>query len=107
MQSLPAALRQAISLEFSMRAIEGGPGSGRYIVSSTDPGKLSQFIQYSNQDPSLQLIDTLGPVSAPHTAVYEMAHAKAAELQQVFARSGDLKIEPDQPLSMFGLCRPI
>ena len=86
-----------------MRAIEGGPGSGRYIVSCHDPGKLDQFIQSSYQDPSLQLIDTMGPAGAPHTAVYEMAHAKAAELQQAFTQSGDLKIEPDQPLSMFGI----
>lgn len=86
-----------------MRAIEGGPGSGRYIVSCHDSGKLDQFIQSSYQDPSLQLIDTMGPVGAPHTAVYEMAHAKAAELQRAFTQSGDLKIEPDQPLSMFGI----
>ncbi|MEK0429064.1 MAG: hypothetical protein RL001_1591 [Pseudomonadota bacterium] len=86
-----------------MRAIEGGPGSGRYIVSSVDTGKLSQFIQSSYQDPGLQLIDTLGPIGAPHTAVYDMAHAKAAELQRRFTQSGDLKIEPDQPLSMFGI----
>lgn len=86
-----------------MRAIEDGPGSGRYIVSCNDPGKLSQFIQSSYQDPSLQLIDTMGPVGAPHTAVYEMAHAKAAELQRLFTQSGELRIEPDQPLSMFGM----
>ena len=86
-----------------MRAIEGGPGSGRYIVSSVDTGKLSQFIRSSSQDPSLQLIDTLGPISAPHTAVYDMAHVKAAELQRLFRQSGDLKIEPDQPLSMFDI----
>jgi hypothetical protein len=96
-------MRQAISLEISMRAIEGRPGSCRYIVSSVDAGKLSQFIRSSDQDPSLQLIDTLGPISAPHTAVYDMAHAKAAELQRLFTQSGDLKIEPDQPLSMFGI----
>ena len=92
-----------MSLEFSMRSIEDGPGSGRYMVSCQDPGKLSQFIQSSHQDPSLQLIDTLGPLGAPHTAVYEMAHTKAAELQRVFTQAGDLKIEPDQPLSMFGI----
>jgi hypothetical protein len=32
-----------------------------------------------------------------------MAHAKAAELQERFTHSGGLKIEPDQPLSMFGM----
>jgi hypothetical protein len=86
-----------------MHAIEGGPGSGRYIVSGNDPDRLSQFIQSGYQDPALQLIDTMGPVGAPHTAVYEMAHAKAAELQRLFMQSGELKIEPDQPLSMFGM----
>ena len=96
-------MRQAISLEISMRAIEGRPGSGRYIVSSVDTGKLSQFIQSSYQDTGLKLIDTLGPIGAPHTAVYDMAHDKAAELQRRFTQSGDLTIEPDQPLSMFGI----
>ena len=86
-----------------MHAFEGGPDSGRYLISCNDPGKLSQFIQSSHQDPSLQLIDTLGPIDTPHTAVYEMAHAKAAELQERFTHSGGLKIEPDQPLSMFGM----
>ena len=86
-----------------MRAIEGGPGSGRYIVSCKDPGKLGQFIQSSYQDPALQLIDTMGPVGAPHTAVYEMAHTKAADLQRLFSQAGELTIEPDQPLSMFGM----
>ena len=100
---MPAALRQAISPELFMRSIEGGPGSGRYIVSCNEPDKLSQFIQASYQDPSLQLIDTMGPTGAPHTAVYEMAHSKAAELQRLFTQSGALKIEPDQPLSMFGM----
>ena len=85
-----------------MHAIEGGPGSGRYLVSCADPGKLAQFIQASQHDPTLQLIDTLGPLNAPHTAVYEMAHAKAADLQRLFNQAGELRIEPDQPLSMFG-----
>jgi len=95
-------MRWAISLDIAMRTIEGGPGSGRYLISAADTGKLSQFIRSSDLDPGLQLIDTLGPVSAPHTAVYDMAHTKAAELQRLFAQSADLKIEPDQPLSMFG-----
>ncbi len=85
-----------------MRSIDSGPGSGRYLVSCGDPGKLNAFIQNSYQDPALQLIDTMGPTGAPHTAVYEMAHAKAAELQRLFLHTGELKIEPDQPLSMFG-----
>lgn len=85
-----------------MRPIENGPGSGRYLVSCSNPGKLNEFIENSYQDPSLQLIDTMGPSGAPHTAVYEMSHSKAADLQRLFIHSGELKIEPDQPLSMFG-----
>ena len=85
-----------------MQAIEGGPGSGRYLVSCPNPGKLNEFIHASHQDPTLQLLDTIGPLGAPHTAVYEMAHAKAADLQRHFSTAGELKIEPDQPLSMFG-----
>jgi hypothetical protein len=84
-----------------MRTIEGGPGSGRYLISCGNSGMLSEFIHNSYKDPGLQLIDTMGPVGAPHTAVYEMAHQRASELQHLFSQSGELKIEPDQPLSMF------
>ncbi len=50
----------------------------------------------------MQLLHTIGPAHAPHTAVYDMAHDTAAQLSQRFTASGEMRIEPDQPLSMFG-----
>ncbi len=85
-----------------MATIHGGPGRGRYLVSCADGARLANFVAESHADPELQLLDTIGPHGAPHTAVFDMAHATAAELERRFATSGDMKIEPDQPLSMFG-----
>ena len=85
-----------------MPILQGGPGRGRYLVSSADTTKLSDFVTEAAGMPDLQLLNTIGPQGAPHTAVYEMTHATAALLSQRFALNGDMKIEPDQPLSMFG-----
>lgn len=85
-----------------MPVIQGGPGRGRYLVSCTDSGRLSRFVTDARSNPDLRLLDTLGPADAPHTAVYEMAHEMAAQLQKHFAASGDMHIEPDRPLSLFG-----
>ncbi len=84
-----------------MPVIQGGPGRGRYLVSCTDSGKLSHFVAEARADPGLRLLDMLGPPAAPHTAIYDMAHDTAASLQQRFAAGGDLRIEPDRPLSLF------
>ncbi len=85
-----------------MPVIQRGPGRGRYLVSCTDSARLSRFVADARADPDLRLLDTLGPPGAPHTAVYDMAHDSAARLQQSFAASGELRIEPDRPLSLFG-----
>ena len=85
-----------------MPIIHGGPGRGRYLVSCGDSAKLTGFVAEAARMPDLTLLDTLGPSGAPHTAVFDMAHATAAQLAQRFAASGDMKIEPDQPLSLFG-----
>ncbi len=85
-----------------MATIQGGPGRGRYLVSCNDSAKLARFVSDSHADPELQLIETIGPRDAPHTAVFDMAHAIAVQLEHRFAASGDMKIEPDQPLSLFG-----
>ena len=61
-----------------MKALEENTGSGRYLISCLNPDKLNEFISSGYQDPTLQLIDTVGPVGLPHTAVYEMSHSKAA-----------------------------
>jgi hypothetical protein len=85
-----------------MPFIQGGPGRGRYLISGADSNRLAHFVSEASTNPDLQLLDTLGPPGAPHTAVYDMAHDMAAQLQKNFAASGDLNIEPDQPLSLFG-----
>ena len=85
-----------------MPVIQGGPGRGRYLVSCNDSGKLSDFVSGASANPDLRLLDKLGPAGAPHTAVFDMSHDTAVQLQRHFAAGGDLKIEPDQPLSMFG-----
>ncbi len=84
-----------------MPLIQGRPGRGRYLISCGDTRQLGDFMSGHRSDPDLQLLDTVGPPDAPHTAVFDMSHAKAAELQTRFAVGGDLKIEPDQPLSLF------
>lgn len=85
-----------------MPVIQAGPGRGRYLVSCVDSDKLSRFVAEARGNPDLQLLDTVGPPGAPHTAVYDMAHDMAAQLQKNFAASGELNIEPDRPLSLFG-----
>ena len=89
-----------------MPVIQGGPGRGRYLVSCPDSGKLTDFVTGASGNPDLRLLDTVGPPGAPHTAVFDMSHDKAAELQRHFAAAGELKIEPDQPLSLFGDASP-
>ena len=85
-----------------MSTIQGGPGRGRYLIIANDNLRLRRFVDDAHKDPELDLIETIGPNDAPHTAVYEMAHNKAATLQQGFQVEGALKIEPDKPLSLFG-----
>ena len=85
-----------------MSTIQGGPGRGRYLIIANDNRRLRRFVDDAHKDPDLDLIETIGPNDAPHTAVYEMAHNKAAALQQDFQAEGTLKIEPDKPLSLFG-----
>ncbi len=85
-----------------MPIIQGRPGRGRYLVSSADSARLASFIAEAGTLPGMQLLHTIGPAHAPHTAVYDMAHDTAAQLSQRFTASGEMRIEPDQPLSMFG-----
>lgn len=85
-----------------MSTLEGGPGRGRYLIIADDSHRLQGFIVEARNDPELHLIETIGPASAPHTAVFDMAHNKAVALQQGFHAEGALKIEPDRPLSLFG-----
>ncbi len=84
-----------------MQALKGGPGRGRYLVSGGDSDKLIEFIDQASEDPSVSLLDTIGPQQSPHTAVFDMPHDTAAALAQRFKNDGSLKIEPDSPLSLF------
>ena len=84
-----------------MPLIQSVPGRGRYLISSMSTEKLSAFLSEISAHPELQLLDKLGPSEAPHTAVLEMPHTQAAQLQQRFAALGELNIEPDQRLKMF------
>ncbi len=84
-----------------MQVIEGGPGRGHYLVSSSDSKQLSDFIARAVNDAALKLIQVMGPEDAPHTALFDMPHDSAANLARSFQQAGHLKIEPDRPLSMF------
>lgn len=85
-----------------MTTPQEGPDHGRYLIIANDSHRLQRFIADARKDPELRLIDTIGPTDAPHTAVCDMAHKKAAALRQDFQVEGKLKIEPDRPLSLFG-----
>ncbi len=73
----------------------------RYIIRAMEIKPLADFINEVNEDPAMQLLDTIGPVGQPHTAVVEMSYDKAISLEQRFRTSNKLKIEPDRPLSLF------
>ena len=77
--------------------------SNRYLVSADEPSALTQVIDNLRADPSVELLDTIGPPQAPHTAVVNMNDEQAAGLRRKFgAAVPGLLIEPDQPLSPLG-----
>ena len=75
------------------------PSRRRYLVSAANPGALAVVANGLRADPSVQLLDALGPQDAPHTLVVNMSDAQAEELRQRYAGSKDIHIERDQPLS--------
>jgi hypothetical protein len=75
--------------------------AGHFIIRSSDPAALADFIDEVSIDPELGLIDQIGPIGQPHTVVVAMSNAKAAALEQRFKQASPLKIEPDRPLSLF------
>lgn len=80
-----------------------GQESGRYIVRSEQPGTLAGFLDGIAGDADIEVVDLIGPVGAPHTAVVSMPREKAVALEQGFRSSNQLiTIEPDRPLSLFG-----
>lgn len=86
-----------------MSSTPTGQESGRYIVRSEDPGTLAGFLDSVADEPGIEVVDLIGPVGAPHTAVVAMPREKAIALEQRFRASNQLiTIEPDRPLSLFG-----
>lgn len=78
------------------------PDRGRYIIRSDDARQLAEFISDVRQDPTMELLDTIGPANQPHMVVVAMSHDQARSLELRFSKSNQLKIEPDRPLSLFG-----
>jgi hypothetical protein len=85
----------------TMQINQGGRGRGRYLVTCKDSEVLVEFIEQSSDDASLSLLDTLGPIENPHTALFDMPHETAASLSREFKHQGDLRIEPDLPAKVF------
>lgn len=78
------------------------PVRSRYLIIANDGQRLQRFIAELQRDKEVQLLDTLGPTNMPHTLICAMTHEKAAALAENFQAEGALRIEPDQPLSLFG-----
>ena len=77
------------------------PEKARYIIRSEDAKQLAELIDKIAQDPSIDLLDVIGPAGNPHTAVAAMPHDKARALEHDFSASKKMFIEPDRPLSLF------
>lgn len=78
-----------------------GRPSGRYIVrAATEGGALGAFIDSLGANPAIRLVETIGPgAGPPHTVVVETDPDTAEQLRQ--HHQHQLRIEPDQPLSLF------
>jgi len=77
-------------------------GGARHIIRAADSGLLAELIRRIEADPSVQLLDVIGPVDAPHTVVAAMSPDTAAAFEMQFRASNQFTIEPDRPLSLFG-----
>lgn len=80
----------------------------RYIVHAGRAAQLADFLAQATDDADIVVLDLIGPVEAPHTAVLELDLPTAQRLQQQFRTSGappdeQLTIEPDRPLSLFDI----
>ncbi|NEX62503.1 hypothetical protein [Noviherbaspirillum galbum] len=85
-----------------MTTAESITGSGRYIIRSDDVQRLNQVAQAAAIDPSMSLVDAIGPAGQPHTLVIDMPHETAASLVRQFRDAQPrVIIEPDRPLSLF------
>lgn len=73
----------------------------RFIVRARHEGAtLTDFLATLHDDPTLEVVDTIGPPDQPHTAVLEVAPELASDFEQRFRNSPHLMIERDRPLSL-------
>ena len=57
----------------------------RYLITSQDPQRLAEAIRIVKADPTMELLDEIGPANQPHTLVVGMGDEQAAALKQRFA----------------------
>ncbi|WP_373987893.1 hypothetical protein [Duganella sp. BuS-21] len=86
-------------------ATEPLPDKARFLIHAASGAPLTDFLAVAAIDPGINVVDVIGPRDRPHTAVVEISHDKALQLEQHFRVTGtpshQLTIEPDRPLSMF------
>ncbi|MFL6657077.1 MAG: hypothetical protein ACJ8GW_03305 [Massilia sp.] len=74
----------------------------RYIVRAPGNGStLADFLTIIQNDPTLELLDTIGPAGMPHTAVVGVDPEQASAFEQRVRNLQHLMIEQDRPLSLF------
>jgi hypothetical protein len=73
----------------------------RFIVRARHEGDtLAEFLAMVENDPALEVVDTIGPAGRPHTAVVATSAADAATFEQRFNHLDHLIVERDRPLSL-------
>ncbi|HEY0064017.1 MAG TPA: hypothetical protein VGC21_18010 [Telluria sp.] len=73
----------------------------RFIVRARQEGAtLTEFLNTLQDDPHLEVLDTIGPANAPHTAVLAVEPDRVGDFEQRFLHSPTLMIERDRPLSL-------
>src|SRR6266851_254471 len=77
----------------------------RYLITSQDPQRLAEAIRIVKADPTMELLDEIGPANQPHTLVVGMGDEQAAALKQRFA--GQLIVEQDRPVTLFNQPRGV
>ena len=73
----------------------------RIVRARGDKSTLADVLSTLANDPSLELVDTIGPAHSPHTAVVAVPADLAPSFEQRFRNSQQLMIERDRPLSLF------
>ncbi len=74
----------------------------RFIVRARQEGAtLTEFLATIRSDPRLEVVDTIGPATGPHTAVVATDAANAPSFEQRFSNAQHWMIERDRPLSLF------